>query len=270
MFRFSSLFFSALLATAVSAQNDANQFKNVILLIPDGCDDGVLGLARWYKNEPLFVDSMKAGSIHPYMANSLMTDSAPGGTAYSTGKITTDKFIAVGPRREDLLSTLNEDELWPEYAPIPTILEVAQALGKKTGLVATSTVTHATPGDFACHVDNRSKEVEMAKQMVYNNVDVVMGGGRDNMLPAASCFPKLDGAGIGPCTEDEPCGVCQGSCTGDETCDGDLVCHFKERTEPGSPDSLVPGCSGESTSRTNWCVDACRHGRTGLSRREPR
>ena len=54
--------------------------KNVIMLIPDGCDEGVLGLARWYKNEDLFVDQLARGSVHPYMANSLMTDSAPGGT----------------------------------------------------------------------------------------------------------------------------------------------------------------------------------------------
>jgi alkaline phosphatase len=163
------------------------KFKNIIMLIPDGCDSGVLGLARWYKNEPLAVDSLASGSIHPYMANSIMTDSAPGGTAYSTGQLTTDKFISVGPRRDDLLSNLNEFELWDAYAPIPTTLEAAKALGMSTGLLSTSTVSHATPASFAAHVDSRSKEEEITKQMVHNNIDVVMGGGRKNMLPLESC-----------------------------------------------------------------------------------
>lgn len=172
--------------SVVEAQGQ-KKFKNVIMMIPDGCDDGVLGLARWYKNEPLAVDELALGSVQPYMANSVMTDSAPGGTAYSTGKLTTDKFIAVGPRREDLLSNLKEFELWDAYAPIPTVLEAAKDLGMATGLIATSTVTHATPADFAAHVDDRSKEQEIAKQMVFNGVDVVMGGGRRNMLPLDTC-----------------------------------------------------------------------------------
>ena len=163
------------------------KFKNVIVLIPDGCDEGVLGLARWYKNKMLQVDELASGSVHPYMANSVMTDSAPGGTAFASGQLTTDNFIAVGPRREDLLSTLNEWELWDAYAPIPTVLEAAKDLGMATGILSTSRVTHATPASFSAHVDARSKEQEISKQMVFNNIDVVMGGGRRNMLPMESC-----------------------------------------------------------------------------------
>jgi alkaline phosphatase len=175
----------------VPVHAQTRKFKNVIMLIPDGCDDGVLGLARWYKNEPLAVDALSKGAVRPYMANSLMTDSAPGGTAYSTGELTTDKFIAVGPRREDLLSTLKEWDLWKAYAPIPTNLEAAKAMRMSTGLLSTSRVTHATPASFAAHVDARSKEKEIAKQMVFNNVDVVMGGGRGNMLPTEACLEDL-------------------------------------------------------------------------------
>ena len=172
-------------------------FKNIIMLIPDGCDDGVLGLARWYKNEPLFVDSLKHGTVHPFMANSLMTDSAPGGTAYSSGQLTTDKFIAVGPRREDLLSILDPDDLFEPYAPIPTVIEKANSMGLSTGLISTSRVTHATPAAFAAHVDSRSKEAQISKQMVFNGVDVVMGGGRKNMLPDASCNTTAEGEPTG-------------------------------------------------------------------------
>ncbi|CAB9512230.1 Alkaline phosphatase, placental [Seminavis robusta] len=183
-------FLSAVLALSVTGAASAQQkkFKNIIMLIPDGCDNGVLGLARWYKNAPLQVDEMSSGRHQPYMANSIMTDSAPGGTALSTGQLTTDKFIAVGPRREDVLTNLNERDLWPAYAPIPTILEAAKKLGMSTGLVSTSRVTHATPAGFAAHVDSRSKEQEIARHMVFNGIDVVMGGGRNNMLPKPECY----------------------------------------------------------------------------------
>lgn len=179
------------------------KFKNVILMIPDGCDESVLSLARWYKEERLQVDELASSKVHPYMANSIMTDSAPGGTAYATGMLTSDKFISVGPRRDDLLSHLDESELWDAYAPIPTNLEAAQRMGMSTGLASTSRFTHATPAAFASHVDSRSKEQEIAKQMVFNGVDVVMGGGRENMIPKASCFNETapDGDGRDDCLD---------------------------------------------------------------------
>jgi alkaline phosphatase len=172
-------------------------FKNIIMLIPDGCDDSVLSLARWYKNDALTVDTLKTGKVHPFMANSLMTDSAPGGTAYSSGQLTTDKFIAVGPRRNDLLSIFDGDNMFEAYAPIPTVLEKANFLGLSTGLVATSSVTHATPASFGAHVDSRFKEAQIAKQMAFNGIDVVMGGGRKNMLPAAACNVAKEGEPTG-------------------------------------------------------------------------
>lgn len=181
------------LRRGLKSQHPTKKFKNVIMLIPDGCDDGVLALARWYKKENLQVDELARGSHHPYMSNSVIVDSAPGGTAFSTGQLTTDKFIAVGPRREDLLSHLKPWDLWPAYAPIATVLEGAKHLGMGTGLVSTSRVTHATPASFASHVDNRSKENEIALHMAMNGVDVVMGGGGDRLLPHSSCPNAISG-----------------------------------------------------------------------------
>ena len=56
--------------------------------------------------------------------------------------------------------------------------------GFKTGLVATSTITHATPGAYAAHVTDRDFEDKIAEHQIgYNHpfgsvVDVLMGGGR--------------------------------------------------------------------------------------------
>jgi alkaline phosphatase len=59
-----------------------------------------------------------------------------------------------------------------------TILELAQQKGKATGLVATSTITHATPAAFGSHVHIRKCETEIARQYIEDTkVDVLLGGG---------------------------------------------------------------------------------------------
>jgi alkaline phosphatase len=235
--------------------------KNLIMVIPDGCDESVLSFARWFKNEPLFLDTLDQGRMLSYMSNSIVADSAPAGTALATGQFSTNRFISVGPDEESMITSMVTDpdhEPWPAFHPIPTIVEAARRKGMATGLVATSTVTHATPGSFGSHVDNRSLEPQMAMQMVHQNIDVIMGGGRANLLPQEECFPifdRLQGRTIRDCRVDGPCNICEGSCRSDDDCAEGLICHFKERSEPGSIESLVPGCSGESTSATNWCVD---------------
>jgi alkaline phosphatase len=60
---------------------------------------------------------------------------------------------------------------------MPTLFEVAEKLGKSTGVVVTSSVTHATPAAFLSHVDNRDKQNEIAQQCSKTDADVVIGGG---------------------------------------------------------------------------------------------
>jgi alkaline phosphatase len=53
-----------------------------------------------------------------------------------------------------------------QYRPLATVLEASKLKGKATGLVATSSVTHATPAAFASHVDSRNNQSEIMEQMV--------------------------------------------------------------------------------------------------------
>ena len=46
----------------------------------------------------------------------------------------------------------------------PTILDIASSLGKATGLVVTSDITHATPAAFGANVHSRNCEEEIAIQ----------------------------------------------------------------------------------------------------------
>ncbi len=82
------------------------------------------------------------------------------------------------------------------YTPLATILEDSRLEGKATGLVATSRITHATPAAFASHVDNRDNENEIMEQMVYEDIDIVFGGGSRHLLLEAEGGKRTDGKNL--------------------------------------------------------------------------
>jgi alkaline phosphatase len=47
----------------------------------------------------------------------------------------------------------------------------------------TSRVTHATPAAYYAHVPSRTQDNDIMEQGVYQNLDVVLGGGRRHLLP---------------------------------------------------------------------------------------
>ena len=51
--------------------------------------------------------------------------------------------------------------------------------GYLKGIVATSSVTHATPAAFYAHIDSRYKEKEIADQLLNSSVDIALGGGQE-------------------------------------------------------------------------------------------
>ncbi|MBR9984792.1 MAG: alkaline phosphatase [Desulfosarcina sp.] len=165
---------------------DLKNYKNVIVLIPDGCDETVQTVARWYKGEDLQVDKMAGGGVKIHMANSVITGSAAAATAFATGHKTTVRFLGVGPRTDDLLTGF-EPTAEP-YAPVASILEAAKLAGKSTGLVATARITHATPAAFACHIEDRGWDNDIMEHLVYNNLDVVFGGGARHLIPEDASY----------------------------------------------------------------------------------
>jgi alkaline phosphatase len=78
----------------------------------------------------------------------------------------------------------------PDQEPRETILEACMKRGMATGLVATSSITHATPASFASHVSGRSDEPEIATQMLGNRVNVLLGGGREFFIPKSAAGSK--------------------------------------------------------------------------------
>ena len=143
--------------------NKAITPKSIILIIADGAGIGQYTLS-YYANEkfsPSQFQHVGLVATHPNDGLKKVTDSASSGTAIATGQKTYNGAISVNDSGE----------------PIETILEMANKVGMSTGIIATSTVTHATPASFVAHIDSRKKEAEIARQMAKANVDVIFGGG---------------------------------------------------------------------------------------------
>jgi alkaline phosphatase len=161
-----------------------NRVKNVIVLVPDGCDATVQTISRWYKGDKLAVDELTSGAVRTWMTNSIIPGSAAAATAFATGFKSEEPFIGVGPSSKNALSTykfpLPQEYL--SYRPLASVLEAAKFIGKSTGLVATSTISHATPAGFSAHVHSRSDEFGIIEHQVYQNMDVVFGGGKNKLV----------------------------------------------------------------------------------------
>jgi alkaline phosphatase len=171
------------------------KIKNVIVLVPDGCSQSVQTLARWYSGKPLELDNMIAGTVSTYSADSVITDSSSAATAFATGYKTTNGFISIGPN-SSVLSSLEIPPEKMQYMPLATVLEASKLEGKATGLVATTRVSHATPAAFAAHVDERDNETEIIEQMVYEDIDVVFGGGSSYLVPVFEGGKRTDGENL--------------------------------------------------------------------------
>ena len=141
--------------------------RNVIVCIGDGMGYGALQIGKYALKG---ADGRFAFELFPnvamittYSLNALVTDSAAAATAIATGHKTNNGMIA----------------MLPDGTVLPTILEAMQAAGKAAGMVVTNTVYDATPAGFATHWNTRGGSSEIAAQLLDKELDVLMGGGRD-------------------------------------------------------------------------------------------
>lgn len=174
------------------AKGSKKEPENVIMLVMDGTSAGATSLARWYKGENLAMDEIVTGGVRTHSAESAITDSAPAATALSTGHKSNDKFIGVLPA---LVNTpgVNKVKSKDAYRPVANVLEGAQEIGKATGIIATSEIQHATPAGFSSHVTHRSNYGDIAEQQVYQEIDVVLGGGKEALSPGTTKNARKDG-----------------------------------------------------------------------------
>lgn len=135
--------------------------KNIIILIGDGMGANYVSAAVLNIPNNPFRKFTSVGFSVTCAVDKLVTDSAPGATALSTGYRTNYYYIGV--------DTLGN--------PLTTLFEEAERLNISTGLIVTCTVTHATPAAFVAHLVNRKEESEIARQFLERDINVVIGGG---------------------------------------------------------------------------------------------
>jgi alkaline phosphatase len=152
--------------------------KNIIFMIGDGMGPSYNTAYRYMQDKPqtkgldrVSFDSYLLGTQRtiPEDEHENITDSASAATAMSAGVKTYNNAIAVDN----------------DKTPVKTVLEQAKAVGKSTGLVATSEVTHATPAAYGAHDESRKNMSAIADdyfdEMINgkHKVDVILGGGKN-------------------------------------------------------------------------------------------
>ena len=149
--------------------------KNIIFCMGDGMGISQIALARYYSTfveveELNMTRIMNRGStayMTTHSANSLVTDSAAAATAMVTGFKTYCGMVS----------------MTPDGIPRVTILQKAQRMGKSTGIVSDTRLSHATPAAFTVHHACRWKENEIAVDILKQDVTVLLGGGWRHFVP---------------------------------------------------------------------------------------
>lgn len=136
---------------------------NIILMVGDGMGLTQISSLYVFDDKPVSFDRFKnIGLIKTAASSHKITDSAAGATAFATGKKTYNGAIGVDENSE----------------PLETIVEILSKQNWNTGIVATSSVTHATPASFYAHVSQRGSEEEIAAQLPASGIDLFIGGGK--------------------------------------------------------------------------------------------
>ncbi len=105
--------------------------------------------------------------VTTFSDNTLITDSAAGGTALACGYKTTNGYIAKLPDGTD----------------IKTLAEAAHDNGYAVGIVTTTRLTHATPASFSAHNTDRNAANEIAVDQADSGFEFFAGGGYRQYLP---------------------------------------------------------------------------------------
>ena len=136
--------------------------ENIIFLIGDGMGLSAVTAGFYYGEGPsVFNRFNEIGLISTSSATHRVTDSGASGTAMATGIKTINKYVG--------LDTLKN--------PVSSITEILSGAGWSTGIISTSSVTHATPASFYAHVESRYMEEIVALQLLGSEIDFFAGGG---------------------------------------------------------------------------------------------
>ncbi|MGB5663656.1 alkaline phosphatase [Eudoraea sp.] len=141
---------------------EVNSAKNVILLISDGTGLTQISSAFYFKESlPNYSRFKHIGLIKTSSSREDVTDSAAGATAFACGVKTYNGAIGVAD----------------DSTEVKNLVELISLKKINTGMIATSSITHATPASFYAHTLNRGSAEKIALQLAESEIDFFAGGG---------------------------------------------------------------------------------------------
>ncbi len=150
--------------------------KNIIFCVSDGMSPGVLMMAEYMSRAvrgkgtrwaAMMNDMTSTRAVQDVAAlNSPVTDSSSSSSAWGSGSRIFNAAV----------------NYLPDGTKLTPIMHLAKQAGKRTALVTTATVTHATPAGFGASQQKRDDEELIAPQYL-RQVDYVLGGGQKFYLP---------------------------------------------------------------------------------------
>lgn len=193
---------SAVINQQLAKTSNTRRARGIVLFVGDGMSLATVTASRIYAGQQLgkngeehqlyFESFPHVGLSKTYNTNQQTPDSAGTMTAMITGTKTLAGVLSVGPDVKRASSQYcNKSEL-------KTLIQIAEEAGWATGVVTTTTVTHATPGATYAHSLDRHWESidrmpadaieagcrDIASQLLEfkygDGIDVVMGGGLDH------------------------------------------------------------------------------------------
>ncbi|CAL7933290.1 unnamed protein product [Xylocopa violacea] len=190
------------LEEALSYKWNTGRARNVIIFVGDGMSPDTITASRIYRDGETSRLAWERfphlGILKTYNTNKQVPDSASTATALFCGVKTNYEVAGVDANVPlgNCTASLNTDY------HVDSIISWAQAVGKDTGFVTTTRVTHATPAPLYAHTADRRWECEtkmpkgaerckdIARQLVEDlpgrNIKVIMGGGRQMMKSNAT------------------------------------------------------------------------------------
>ncbi|MDP3488568.1 MAG: alkaline phosphatase [Phenylobacterium sp.] len=202
------------LEAALARAPNTEPARNIILFIGDGMGVSTVTATRILAGQRAGADGASydlafdrmpyGGLVRTYSADGLVTDSANGASAITTGHRTINGGIGVdGGARRGVCDTSRN---------VPTLAQRAKReLGKAVGVVATSSLTDASPAAFYAHSPDRNWQsdadmpdaakaagcVDIAAQLVLApddlRPDIALGGGLSYFQPAEAGGRRQDG-----------------------------------------------------------------------------
>ena len=150
------------LATALATPGYFKEPKNIIVIISDGMGVTHVKASEVWSGDLIMTKLPNVGISMTKTREDIITDSAAGGTALSTGYKTTRLFASMDAEGNDLKS----------------VSELAREKGKLVGIVTNAELADATPAVYSIHSKNRSQGwTKMCEQEVVFGADLFMGNG---------------------------------------------------------------------------------------------